>query len=30
MEQRISIITSGVRDLSKTIDFYGNVLEWKK
>ncbi len=30
MEQRLSLITLGVSDLKRAIDFYENVLGWKK
>ena len=30
MEQRLNIITLGVGDLKESIEFYGNVLGWKK
>ena len=29
-EQRVTIITIGVRDLKESVDFYENILEWKK
>ena len=29
MEQRLSVITLGVSDLSQSIDFYENKLGWK-
>ena len=30
MEQRLSVITLGVSDLARAIDFYANVVGWKK
>jgi uncharacterized glyoxalase superfamily protein PhnB len=30
MEQRISLITLGVADLAKAIEFYENVVGWEK
>ena len=30
MDQRLSLITLGVSDLGRAIDFYENVLGWKK
>lgn len=30
MEQRLNIITLGVRDLDKSRSFYESVLDWKK
>ena len=30
MEQRLSLVTLGVSDLRRAIDFYENVLGWKK
>lgn len=30
MEQRLNIITLGVRDLNVSIEFYENVLGWQK
>ena len=29
MEQRISLITLGVADLQRAVDFYENVVGWK-
>ena len=29
MEQRISLITLGVADLQRTVDFYERVVGWK-
>ncbi len=30
MEQRLSLITLGVSDLARAIDFYQNIIGWKK
>ncbi len=30
MEQRLNIITLGVRDLNESIEFYENIIGWQK